>query len=87
MRFGSPSLIRSHSPVAVRHRSDAAETAAKAFQQARFQQGPRAAIFYTDDVQRDYERMKAAGAEFTMTPDEGELGSAERNFASNAPKH
>jgi predicted enzyme related to lactoylglutathione lyase len=23
---------------------------------------------YTDDVQRDYERMKAAGAEFTMPP-------------------
>ena len=42
--------------------------AAKAFQQARFQQGQRAAIFYTDDVQRDYERMKAAGAEFTMPP-------------------
>jgi predicted enzyme related to lactoylglutathione lyase len=42
--------------------------AAKAFQQARFQQGQRAAMFYTDDVQRDYERMKAAGAEFTMPP-------------------
>ena len=42
--------------------------AVKAFQQARFQQGQRAAIFYTDDVQRDYERMKTAGAEFTMPP-------------------
>ena len=42
--------------------------AAKAFQQASFQQGQRAAMFYTDDVQRDYERMKAAGAEFTMPP-------------------
>ena len=42
--------------------------AAKAFQQARFQQGQPAAMFYTDDVQRDYERMKAAGAEFTMPP-------------------
>jgi predicted enzyme related to lactoylglutathione lyase len=42
--------------------------AAKAFQQATFQQGQRAAMFYTDDVQRDYERMKAAGAEFTMPP-------------------
>ena len=41
---------------------------AKAFQQATFQQGQRAAMFYTDDVQRDYERMKAAGAEFTMPP-------------------
>jgi predicted enzyme related to lactoylglutathione lyase len=42
--------------------------AAKAFQQARFQQGQPAAMFYTDDVRRDYERMKAAGAEFTMPP-------------------
>jgi predicted enzyme related to lactoylglutathione lyase len=42
--------------------------AARAFQQARFQQGQPAAMFYTDDVQRDYERMKAAGAEFTMPP-------------------
>jgi len=41
---------------------------AKAFQQATFQQGQRAAMFHTDDVQRDYERMKAAGAEFTMPP-------------------
>jgi predicted enzyme related to lactoylglutathione lyase len=42
--------------------------AAKAFQQARFQQGQPAAMFYSDDVQRDYERVKAAGAEFTMPP-------------------
>jgi predicted enzyme related to lactoylglutathione lyase len=42
--------------------------AVKAFQQAMFQQGQPAAMFYTDDVQRDYERMKAAGAEFTMPP-------------------
>jgi predicted enzyme related to lactoylglutathione lyase len=42
--------------------------AAKAFQQAMFQQGQPAAMFYSDDVQRDYERMKAAGAEFTMPP-------------------
>jgi len=42
--------------------------AARAFQQAMFQQGQPAAMFYTDDVQRDYERMKAAGAEFTMPP-------------------
>jgi predicted enzyme related to lactoylglutathione lyase len=42
--------------------------AAKAFQEARFHQRQPAAMFYTDDVQRDYERMKAAGAEFTMPP-------------------
>ena len=42
--------------------------AAKAFQQAMFQQGQPAAMFYSDDVQRDYERMKVAGAEFKMPP-------------------
>jgi predicted enzyme related to lactoylglutathione lyase len=42
--------------------------AAKAYQQAMFQQGQPAAMFYTDDVQRDYERMKARGAVFTMPP-------------------
>ena len=42
--------------------------AAKTFQQAIFQQGQPAAMFYTDDVQADYERMKARGAEFTMLP-------------------
>jgi predicted enzyme related to lactoylglutathione lyase len=42
--------------------------AAKTFQQAIFQQGQPAAMFYTDDVQADYERMKARGAEFTMPP-------------------
>ncbi len=42
--------------------------AAKAYQQAMFQQGQPAAMFYTDDVQADYERMKARGAEFTRPP-------------------
>lgn len=42
--------------------------AAKAYQQAMFQQGQPAAMFYSDDVQADYERMKARGAEFTMAP-------------------
>ncbi len=42
--------------------------AASAYQQAMFQQGQPAAMFYTDDVQADYERMKARGAEFTMPP-------------------
>ena len=42
--------------------------AAKAYQQAMFEQGQPAAMFYTDDVQGDYERMKARGAEFTMPP-------------------
>src|SRR5467141_175838 len=42
--------------------------AAKAYQQAMFQQGQPAAMFYTDDVKADYERIKARGAEFTMLP-------------------
>ncbi|HUZ17739.1 MAG TPA: VOC family protein [Spirochaetia bacterium] len=42
--------------------------AANAYQQALFQQGQPAAMFYTDDVQSDYEHMKARGADFTMPP-------------------
>jgi len=42
--------------------------AAKAYQQSLFQQGQPAAMFYSDDVQADYERMKARGADFTMPP-------------------
>jgi len=42
--------------------------AARAYQQALFQQGQPAAMFFTDNVQADYERMKARGAEFTMPP-------------------
>ena len=42
--------------------------AAKAYQQAMFQQGQRADNFFTDDVKGDYERIKARGAEFTMPP-------------------
>ncbi len=42
--------------------------AVKAYQQAMFEQGQPSAMFYVDDVQREYDRMKAAGAEFTMPP-------------------
>jgi predicted enzyme related to lactoylglutathione lyase len=42
--------------------------AAKAYQQAIFEQGQPAAMFSTDDVRADYERIKARGAEFTMPP-------------------
>ena len=41
---------------------------AKTYQQAMFQQRQPAAMFFTDDVQAEYERMKARGAEFTMPP-------------------
>jgi predicted enzyme related to lactoylglutathione lyase len=42
--------------------------AANTYQQAMFQQGQPAAMFFTDDVQADYERIKARGADFTMPP-------------------
>jgi predicted enzyme related to lactoylglutathione lyase len=42
--------------------------ASKAYQQAKFQEGQPAAMFSTDDVQAEYERIKARGAEFTMPP-------------------
>ena len=42
--------------------------AAKTYQQALFQQSQPAAMFFTDDVKDDYERIKARGAEFTMPP-------------------
>ena len=42
--------------------------AAKAYQEAMFQQGQPAAMFYTDDVKGDYERIKSRGAEFPMPP-------------------
>jgi predicted enzyme related to lactoylglutathione lyase len=44
------------------------DPAAKACQQAMFQQDQPAAMFFTDDVQADYERMEARGAEFTTAP-------------------
>jgi predicted enzyme related to lactoylglutathione lyase len=42
--------------------------AAKAYQQAIFEQSQPAAMFSSDDVQADYERMKSRGAVFTMPP-------------------
>ena len=42
--------------------------AAKAYQQALFQQNQPAAMFYVDDVQREYDRMKGLGATFTLPP-------------------
>jgi len=41
---------------------------AKAYQQALYEQSQPAVMFYTDDVNADYERMKARGAEFAMPP-------------------
>jgi predicted enzyme related to lactoylglutathione lyase len=40
----------------------------KAYQQAKLQQNQPAVMFFTDDLQADYERMRARGAEFTQPP-------------------
>src|SRR5271167_4354799 len=42
--------------------------AARAYQEAIFQQGQPAAMFFTNDVKGDYARIKRRGAEFTMPP-------------------
>ena len=44
------------------------DPAAKVFQQAMFQPKQPAAMFFSDDVQADYRRMKAGGAAFTTPP-------------------
>jgi predicted enzyme related to lactoylglutathione lyase len=44
------------------------DPAARAYQQAMFERNKPAAMFYVDDVQREYDRMKPLGAEFTMPP-------------------
>ena len=46
------------------------DPAVKAYQQAKFQQNQPAAMFFTGDVQADYERMKTLGAEFPMPPND-----------------
>jgi len=54
-----------------RHRAAAGaqqQPAAKAYQPGHAPAKQPAAMFFTDDVQADYERMKARGAEFTMPP-------------------
>ena len=42
--------------------------AARAYQQAMFQQGQNAVMFYTDDIKADVERIQACGGEFTTPP-------------------
>ncbi|MFL5575626.1 MAG: VOC family protein [Gemmatimonadaceae bacterium] len=44
--------------------------AAASYQRAMFQQRQPAAMFFTNDVKGDYERIKERGAEFTMPPNE-----------------
>ena len=43
---------------------------AKAYQQAIFQQGQPAVMFFTSDIKGDYDRVKARGGEFAMPPTE-----------------
>jgi len=42
--------------------------AAKAYQQALYQQSQPAMMLFSDDLKGDYERIKARGTEFTMPP-------------------
>ena len=42
--------------------------AARAYQQAMFEQNKPAAMFNVDDVKREYDRMKPLGADFTTPP-------------------
>jgi predicted enzyme related to lactoylglutathione lyase len=42
--------------------------AAKAYQQAMFQQHQPAVMFFSDDIKGECERIKARGANFTMPP-------------------
>ena len=44
------------------------DPAGKAYQDALFAQSQPAVMFFTDDIQADYDRIKANGAEFTMPP-------------------
>ena len=44
--------------------------AAKAYQEAMFEQSQPATMFFTDDVKADYERVKARGGAFKMPPTE-----------------
>ena len=46
------------------------QPAAKAYQQAMFEQGQPAVMFFTDDIKGDHERIKARGGSFAMAPTE-----------------
>jgi len=46
------------------------QPAAKAYQQAMFEQGQPAVMFFTDDIKGDHERITARGGNFAMAPTE-----------------
>ena len=41
---------------------------AKAYQESIFKQGIPAAMFFVDDIQKEYQRLKKLGVKFTMEP-------------------
>jgi predicted enzyme related to lactoylglutathione lyase len=50
------------------HLAPNGDPAASAYQKAMFEQGQPAAMFFTDDIRGDYERINDRGAEFTVPP-------------------
>lgn len=44
------------------------DPAARSYQQAMLEQGKPAAMFYVDNVQKEFDRMNPLGAKFTMPP-------------------
>jgi predicted enzyme related to lactoylglutathione lyase len=42
--------------------------AAKSYQESIFKQGIPAAMFFVDDIQKEYQRLKGIGVRFTMGP-------------------
>ena len=44
------------------------DPAARAYQQARFEKGQPAAIFFVDDVQAEHDRLVGLGVKFTTPP-------------------
>jgi predicted enzyme related to lactoylglutathione lyase len=42
--------------------------AAKSYQESIFEQGIPAAMFFVDDIQEEYQRLKRLGVRFTMEP-------------------
>ena len=46
------------------------QPAAKAYQQAMFEQGQPAVMFFTDDIKADHQRITANGGTFAMAPTE-----------------
>ena len=41
---------------------------AKSYQESIFKQGIPAAMFFVDDIQKDFQRLKKLGVQFTMEP-------------------